>query len=412
MAQQKKYKIFYAVTDIGHLSKMDAKSLIEAMNYLYPNAFEYEINDVLYKGDTELGKKIGNRYKNKIAKYNLMYNLSFKYNDMRLKRFIKTEDGLRMINSTAEKIKEEHPDLIVSLSSLINSVLFEALKKINLDIPIAMVYNHNTIKSSVIKSIKKENNEFDRYIVISEHVKRDLIKKAKLDPSKVRMVDYPVKINFDVIPDEGKILEIKRHFDLPIDRRIALFYGSHNGYKNIVRIVKQIQKNDRLVKNGFFIIITRNNRKQYEELFNMVGDNFAFRVIGFSEQFYEYVAVSDILLSGANPQTLKQGLLLKKPVIITDYSDKEEKEHIDFILHKGYGKYEKKPHKIVEELEELILETNELKKIKANYEETNFKNGMFEIAKELIEIMNEYNTFDKKDKVAQRSAYLRKRNRS
>ncbi len=411
MSSQRKYKIFFAITDIGHLSKMDAKSLIEAMDYLYPNTFEYTLNDVLYNGDTDLGKNLGNRYRSKIAKYNLMYDLSFKYNDMKLKNFIKTADGLKMINATAEKIKEEHPDLIVSLSSLINSVLFEALKQTNLNIPIAMVYNRNSTQGSFIKSIKNDNFDFDRYIVISEHVKKDLIKKAKLDPSKIRMVEYPVKINFDVLPDENKILEIKRHFDLPVDRRISLFYGIHNGYKNLTKIVKKIIKNDRLLKNGFFILVTRNNRKQYEELFDMVGDNFAFRVIGFSEQFYEYIAVSDILLCGANPQTIKQGLLLKKPIIITNYSDKEEKEHIDFILHKGLGLYEKNPHKITEELEELIIESGELKKIKENYENTNFENGMFEIAKELIDIMDEYGAFEKKDKVAKRSAFLRKRTR-
>jgi hypothetical protein len=81
----------------------------------------------------------------------------------------------------------------------------------------------------------------------------------------------------------------------------------------------------------FFIIFTRNNQKQYEKLFKIIGYEHSFRVIGFSEQFYEYVSICDLLLTSAEPKAVKQGLMLKKPLIITSFMNKEEKENINFI---------------------------------------------------------------------------------
>jgi UDP-N-acetylglucosamine:LPS N-acetylglucosamine transferase len=407
----KKYKIFYAISDIGRLSKMDAKSLVEATEYLYPHTFKCEVNNILANGDTKLGKKIGKRYDSKMAAHEVIYEISYKYSDLRLKTFLKSEDGRKMIDTTSEIISRENPDLIVSLSPLINTILFEALSKLEVKIPTAMVLITKTIKKSFTKSILKENIDFDQYIVISSKVKKDLIKKAKVSEDKITLVDYPVKINFELIPDETEILNLKKHFDLPIDRRIVFFYGRSNGYKHIEKIVKHILKNDRLLKNAFFVIITRNNQNQYEELFKMVGENQAFRVIGFSDQFYEYVSICDLLFTSADEETIKQGLMLKKPIIITSYSDKEEKENIEFLRDKGYGTYVKNPAKVVDELESLILNTSRLKEIKNNYANINFKNGMIEIAQKLINLIDEYENFDKRDKVAKRAGFTRKRDR-
>lgn len=412
MGKTKKYKIFYAISDIGRLSKMDAKSLIEATDYLYPHTFESKVNNILANGDTKLGKTLGKRYDSKLAAHKVIYEISYKYSDFRLKTFLKSEDGRKMIETTSEIIDKEKPDLIVSLSPLINSILFESLNKLDAKIPTAMVLIAKTVTKSFTKSILKENIDFDQYIVISNNVKKYLTKKAKVSDSKIRLVDYPVKINFELLPDESEILKLKKHFDLPIDRRIVLFYGRSNGYNHIEKIVKFILKNERLLKNAFFIIITRNNQRQYEDLFKMVGENQAFRVIGFSDQFYEYVSICDLLFTSASEETIKQGLMLKKPIIITSYSDKEEKENVDFLQEKGYGTYVKKPSKVVDELESLILNTSRLKEIKNNYADINFKNGMIEIAKELINLIDENETFEKRGKVAKRAGFTRKRSRN
>lgn len=409
----KQYKIFYAISDIGHLSRMDAKSLIDATEYLYPNKFSQIINDVLSNGRTELGKKIGNKYKSKLAKYSLMYELSYRYSDMQIKGFLNNEDGRKIIESTKEVIEKEDPNIIISLSPLINSIILEALSRIDKKIPTAMILTGNTVKKSLIKSLDKDKPHFDKYIVMSAHVKDTLIKKTSLEADKIALVDYPVKINYELIPDESKQLEIKKHFDLPIDRRIVLFYGRPNGFRDIEKIVGNIIKNERLLKNGYFIIFTRNNQKQYEKLFEIVGDKESFRVIGFSEQLYEYISICDVLISSASPEIIKKGMLMKKPIIITSFADKDEKENIDFVLDKGYGEYEKKPKRIVEEIESLILKTEKLERINEKYQESNLRNGMIEIAKEVLDLMGEYTNFEgnEMDKTARRSGFIRKRNR-
>lgn len=405
------HKIFYAITNIGHPSKMDARSLIEAADYLYPNKFRQIINDVLANGETYIGKKLGKRYSSNIARYNVMYDIAYKLSDVRLNMYINKEAGKKIIEATMHKIKKEKPDLIVSLSPLINRIIFESLKNLKMQIPTAMVFTHNKIKPSALKAFTRNITDFDKYIVISENVKKELIEKVNVKETKIKLVEYPVKINFEVLPDESQILELKKHFDLPIDRRIVLFYGRENGYKNIEKIVKGILKNERLLKNGFYIIITRNNKKQYDTLFNMVEDKNSFRVIGFSDQFYEYITISDLLLSTADTTNLKEGLLLNKPIIITSFAEKSEKENINFFVENNYGIYEKNPHKIILELENLILNIEKLETIKNNYKNSSFKNGMIEIAEELIDLMQEKNKFDKKEKIAKRSGFLRKKKR-
>ncbi len=408
---ERKYKIFYAITNIGHLSKTDAKSLIEATDYLYPSSFEHFINDVLANGNTTLGKKLGNKYQSKIPPHNLMYEISFKYSDMRIKSFIKSKDGQKMIEATVDILKKEKPDLIVLLSPLVINVIYQALIQIEEYIPSAMVLTSNYLQPSFIKALQEKEFIFDKFIVISESVKKELIKKAKVDNERIRQVAYPVKINFEHIPDENEILNLKKHFDLPIDRRIVLFYGRINGYEHIEHIAKQLLKHEKLLRNAFFIIFTRNNQKQYEKLFKIIGYEHSFRVIGFSEQFYEYVSICDLLLTSAEPKAVKQGLMLKKPLIITSFMNKEEKENINFIQNKGYGTYANTPQKIIDEIETIILNNSRFEHIKNKYKDSNFKNGMIEIAREIIELMEEKSSFEGKSKVAKRSGFIRKRER-
>jgi hypothetical protein len=51
-----------------------------------------------------------------------MYEISFKYSDMRIKSFIMSKDGQKMIEATVDILKKEKPDLIVLLSPLVINV--------------------------------------------------------------------------------------------------------------------------------------------------------------------------------------------------------------------------------------------------------------------------------------------------
>jgi hypothetical protein len=56
-----------------------------------------------------------------------------------------------------------------------------------------MVLTSNYLQPSFIKALQEKEFIFDKFIVISESVKKELIKKAKVDNERIRQVAYPVK---------------------------------------------------------------------------------------------------------------------------------------------------------------------------------------------------------------------------
>jgi processive 1,2-diacylglycerol beta-glucosyltransferase/1,2-diacylglycerol 3-beta-galactosyltransferase len=60
---------------------------------------------------------------------------------------------------------------------------------------------------------------------------------------------------------------------------------------------------------------------------------------GFIDFMFDLMNIADIVVSKGGPATILEALILKKPLIVTQYVYGQEKGNVEFLVHNGVGFY-------------------------------------------------------------------------
>ena len=320
-----KILIVYATAGTGH--KKAALAIKEALREIAPQDVQISIIDsldytnVFFKWSY---LKIYLLMVNKLPHlwgflYYLTDNFCFNRAIMHLRRFNNWLNSKRLV----EHLLSSKPDCIVSTHFFTSEVISNLKKRGLLKSRLITVITDYRLHSWWISDFT------DTYIVASEDAKADLT-RYNIPSSSIKILGIPVEPSFSKKLDKGKILE-----DAGLREGIftILVIGGGFGVGPIEDIIKVIAS---ISKPLQVITICGHNERLVETINALKARlNIEIKVLGYVNNVYDYMEISDILISKSGGITVSEGLAKELPMIIISPILGQETRNADYLKRFG-----------------------------------------------------------------------------
>lgn len=298
--------------------------IVDILEYLIPKT-----SKVIYSGFNCLVKKAS-------GLYNFLYKNSSKFDEGGLFTNV-------FVNKVNKLIEENEPEIIISTLPLSSAIISKYKEKTRSNIPLVTCITDISTNNEWISS------NTDLYLVATEEVKKDLIKKG-VEEKKIRISGIPVKAKF---MEERLEKNRKEKHLLVMGGGLGLIPLNHSFYE---RLSKE--------ENIKVTVITGKNKKEYNKL---AGKYKNVNVIGYTDKVHEYMEEADLIISKAGGITLFEIIHKELPLLVLKPFLEQEKFNAQFIESRGIGKVIwDKNENIANEVMELISDNDRLNKMKNN----------------------------------------------
>ncbi|MDD5593530.1 MAG: glycosyltransferase, partial [Candidatus Margulisbacteria bacterium] len=275
-----------------------------------------------------------------------------------------------ILKELKKMIEKKRPDVIVSVHPLVNHLTVKAIRESGLKIPfIVVITDPVTLHRAWITP------EADRVIVATPEARRYAIKYG-LPEKKIKVIGMPIDPKFFVKNKE----KAKSRGKLNPKLFTILMMGGGEGAGKMFDIIKEF---DEKKFDGQLIVITGRN-KQLELKLKKQAAQFSFpmRVFGFTNQVYELMSESDLIITKAGPGTIAEAMAMNLPIIITAWLPGQEEGNVEFVVRENVGRVSKDPKRVVELVKEL-RSTSEFEEMKKNIKKVSRPQAALEIAREI-----------------------------
>lgn len=257
------------------------------------------------------------------------YNLFQTWSDeFKVEKNIVLEQGFfKSINTMLEELQ---PNVLISTFPLCSQLISRYKEKYELSLPLI------TCITDISSHQEWIHPNTDYYLVADKIVSQSLINKG-ITSDKIKVIGIPVKKEF-----KNQSMDCQS-INLTNKKRILIMGGG------LGLLPKQSSFYERLNQlNNFRVtIITGNN----EKLFNLIHGKYQnIEVIQYTNQVYQYMLQSDIIISKPGGITVFESIYTETPMLVIEPFLKQEIKNADFILNQQIGKVITK-----NELKDLIL---------------------------------------------------------
>ena len=232
-----------------------------------------------------------------------LYNICWKYSN-------RHPSGYRISACLCRRrflkcIRLFHPDLILTVHSMLNTVLTEMLKMYHLDIPVVVL-------QADLVNIHSSWCNSDALVTIcpSQEAYQSSIRHG-MPPEKLKVMGFPTRRQFCEMAsykDSGEV----SHRGRPL--RCMLMSGGE-GSKELRRYADSILAHT----DVNLTIICGKNRMLFRRLQKKLGSKYngQVKLLGFTENLERVMLDSDVLISRSSPNTIMEAVTMTIPVIMT-----------------------------------------------------------------------------------------------
>ena len=350
----KKILIVYATAGIGH--KKAAMAVKEAYDEMKLPDVEVTLIDALdYTSDFFRWSYL-QVYLLMVNRLPTIWGLSYYLTDIPLVNIFVSI--LRRLNNSANSRKlvnyilDKKPDVIIS-THFFGSEVIADLKQRSL-----VLSKLITIVTDYRPHAWWMADGTDMYIVASEDTRRDL-EKRKVDPAKIKVMGIPIEPAFSKTLDRQKIF---KETALRDDLFTILVIGGGFGVGPIEGIVKVIARID---KNLQTVVVCGHNEELGRKIQSLKdGYKLNMKVLGFIDNVYEYMDISDILISKSGGITVSESLAKEIPLVVISPILGQETGNCAFLVRNNAAVKVKRLEDLKEALEGLISDPAKLDRMK------------------------------------------------
>lgn len=181
--------------------------------------------------------------------------------------------------------------------------------------------------------IKNKKYE-DGYIVGNEIVKEELIKRG-VDAKKIYPFGLPLNISQINKLDDNEV--IYKRYDIKGNRKVYLFFGGSTMgsmyYYDYFKVIAKMHINADII----FVSGKNNKLKSKCEEFIKKNNIKNIKVLGYSNDVFNLMKISDIVISKPGGATVTECLEMKVPMILVPGMGGQEKYNARFMAKKKYG---------------------------------------------------------------------------
>ena len=198
----------------------------------------------------------------------------------------------------------------------------------------------------------------DAYIVASDDTRRDL-EGRKVDPAKIKVMGIPIEPAFSKPLDRPKIF---KETGLRDDLFTILVIGGGFGVGPIEGIVKVIAQ---IPKDLQTVVVCGHNEELVRRIQSLKDEyKLNMKVLGFIDDVYEYMDISDVLISKPGGITVSESLAKEIPLVIISPILGQETRNSAFLVRNNAAIKVKRLDDLKAALEGLISDPVKLDKMK------------------------------------------------
>jgi len=368
---KKKILFFFSDTGGGHRSA--ATAIVRAVDHLGKDKYSQEMVDVFAACSGFLN--LFARLYAPVIKYSpkLWGQLYYWLDDGKKLEQLEKISRPFILEEMKKLLLEKRPDIVVSVHPMVNHLTVKAIKELELKIPFVIVITDPvTLHRAWIAP------EADGAIVATPEAK-ELAVSYGMPESKIKVIGMPIDPKFFLADKEKQAA--RRKAKLSPKRFTILLMGGGEGGGGMREIIAEF---GRTGFDGQIIVITGRN-KALETRLKKEAKKFGFplRVFGFTNQVYELMSESDLIITKAGPGTIAEALAMNLPIIITSWLPGQEEGNVEFVVRENVGRVSRDPHRVVELVKEL-RETDEFEELKKNVARVSRPQAALEIAREIF----------------------------
>jgi UDP-N-acetylglucosamine:LPS N-acetylglucosamine transferase len=226
----------------------------------------------------------------------------------------------------------------------------------------------------------------DWIIVASEIAKQKLLKLG-IEEKKILIMPFPVKRSFFNI-SKSKDELVKQYGLDPSKPTILTSAGGQGIGTSSAKYVEMIYRRG-MPFNVLFVCGRNENLKaQLDKLTKEVKSETVLVPFGYISNMNELLSISDFTIAKAGASTTMESLMMGCPIIYTDWAACNEWTNIEFAMNNKAGWYAPSQSSFLKIINE-IRNTGILKIYKENTKKLNLKTGSDEIAKFVVEQLEE-----------------------
>jgi 1,2-diacylglycerol 3-beta-galactosyltransferase len=219
----------------------------------------------------------------------------------------------------------------------------------------------------------------ERYIVPTELARTGALSHG-LPPERVSVTGLPVHPRFVDPPPARE--QICQKLGMDCRKPIVLLAGGGEGLGRVYDIAYAIGQAD---LDAQLVIITGRNQKLREQLEDIEW-TLDTRILGFTRDMPDWMAVSSVLITKSGSNTLAEALVRGLPMILFERVGGQEQRNPQYIEYSGAGVYCPRPAKIVNTLREWLSNPEQLKSLSDNARQIARPQAAFDVAKIVHEL--------------------------
>ncbi|HKI79912.1 MAG TPA: glycosyltransferase [Ignavibacteriaceae bacterium] len=371
--QKEKYLFLYLRTGGGHLAP--ARSISNYINKNYADSIDTILLDGFEKTNKLVKFIIEDGYRLSQTKAPWIYEFFYAFykipfisrlNNFFLSFFIR--GNLKTV------IKNESPDKILIFHFFLIKPLYDVVKKENLKVNIFTIVT-DPFTAHPIWFLKKDQN----FIVFSEKLRKKCI-RYNISAERLNVFPFIIDEKFTESNTTDSVKEIKKQFGFNINKKLILLLGGGEGIPRGLAIVSSLIHKKTTAE---IVVVCGRNDELYDELCNFVKKSDVkniklFKYVNFVEKL---IKVSDVVITKCGASTFMEILASKKMPVVINYIWEQEKGNVEFLTQNKLGVYEKNIEKLPGIIKKIISGDKEFAAIHENIKNSDFKNGLDEIVK-------------------------------
>lgn len=288
--------------------------------------------------------------------------------------------GLRRINNWANSKKlvklilDMKPDVVISTHFFASEVMADLKKK-------------GLTKSKLITVITDFRvhawwiaEGTDRYVVASEDVRAEL-EKRKVEPGMIKVMGIPIEPIFSKPLDRASTFKTTGLAD---DQFTILVVGGGFGVGPIEGIVKVISH---MKKDLQTVVVCGRNEELVKKIEKLKEElNLNMKITGFIDNVYDYMEISDILISKSGGITVSESLAKNIPMVVISPIIGQETANCNFLIKNGAAIKVKGLDDLKAALDGLINDPIKLDSMKESIKMIRKPNSAYDVAKLAYEL--------------------------
>ena len=367
----KKILVVYATAGIGH--KKAALAVKEAYDEMKLPGVEVTLIDALDYTNNFFKWSYLQAYLLMVNKLPTLWGLLYYFTDIPLVDLFVSY--IRRVNNWANSkrlvsyILDTKPDMIISTHFFASEVIADLKQKSLMPSRLITIVTDYRLHAWWVCE------GTDAYIVASEDTRRDL-EGRKVDPMKIKVMGIPIEPIFSKPLDRPKIF---KETGLRDDLFTILVIGGGFGVGPIEGIVKIIAQISGKLQT---IVVCGHNEELVHKIQSLKGEyKLNMKVLGFIDNVYEYMDISDILISKSGGITVSESLAKEIPLVVISPILGQETGNSAFLVRNSAAVKVEKLNDLKAALEGIISDPVKLDKMREDIRKLKKPCAAYDVAK-------------------------------